>query len=412
MKLQRELIHNLIEKDEFLLIILDACRYDFFWQEYDKYFDGKLVKVESSGRDTFEWAKHTFDKKYSFPYVSGAVPINTIVNNVNPGGVKHLYSGYTPSDHLTNIIDTWKQGWNELLGTVPPWKVTQSALNNFNDRMVVHYFQPHSPFIGKKPILGGRGKEYGKGRGNPPDQTIWWRAKNNILTDEELRNAYRENLHLVLTDVAILLQNSKMFDNIVITSDHGNLLGEGGQYAHPRTNSLQLYQVPWFEVNRVHTTFPGKKKYPRKPKILDIGCGNYNRGTIGITDEKVKGIEHLDKYVGTGISENIQVKHIEKELPFKSNHFDVVKIIHCIEHLKHPYEILKEIKRVLKDHGKLLLITPNSRQNLADKRDRSHIFSFTKWSLHSLLSEVFTKAKVRVLTIENNEDLYAAVRLK
>jgi len=120
----------------------------------------------------------------------------------------------------------------------------------------------------------------------------------------------------------------------------------------------------------------------------------------------------LDKYVGTGINENIQKKHIEKELPFKSNHFDVVKIIHCIEHLKYPYEILKEIKRVLKNHGKLLLITPNSRQNLADKRDRTHIFSFTKWSLRSLLSKVFTEAKVRVLTIENNEDLYAAIRLK
>jgi len=375
MKLQRELIHNLIQKDKFLLIILDACRYDFFEQEYDKYFNGELMKVESSGRDTFEWAKHTFDEKYSFPYVSGAVPINSVIKNVNPGGVKHLYSGYTPSDHLTNIIDTWKQGWNELLGTVPPWKVTQSALNNFNDRMVIHYFQPHSPFIGKKPILGGRGKEYGKGRGNPPDQTIWWRAKNNILTDTELREAYRENLRLALTNVAKLISNlPDQSDNIIITSDHGNLLGERDQYAHPRVNSKLLYEVPWFKVNKVNDAYLSEQSYLRMPKILDIGCGNHNRGTVGITDEKVEGIEKLDKYVGTGINENIQKKHIEKKLPFKSNHFDVVKIIHCIEHLKYPYEILKEIKRVLKNHGKLLLITPNSRQNLADKRDRTHIF--------------------------------------
>ena len=98
---------------------------------------------------------------------------------------------------------------------------------------------------------------------------------------------------------------------------------------------------------------------------------------------------------------------LRKKLPFKSNHFDVVKIIHCIEHLKYPYEILKEIKRVLKNHGKLLLITPNSRQNLADKRDRTHIFSFTKWSLKSLLKRVFTKREIIIDTIENDEDLYA-----
>ena len=47
---QRALIHDLIEKDSFALIILDACRYDVFAEEIDNYLDGDLRLTWGSGR--------------------------------------------------------------------------------------------------------------------------------------------------------------------------------------------------------------------------------------------------------------------------------------------------------------------------------------------------------------------------
>ncbi|KXA93239.1 hypothetical protein AKJ64_01105 [candidate division MSBL1 archaeon SCGC-AAA259E17] len=51
----------LIEKKDWnCLIILDACRYDFFESNYDEYLNGKLRKVISEGTNTSQWLKRTF----------------------------------------------------------------------------------------------------------------------------------------------------------------------------------------------------------------------------------------------------------------------------------------------------------------------------------------------------------------
>lgn len=48
-----------------------------------------------------------------------------------------------------------------------------------------------------------------------------------------------------------------------------------------------------------------------------------------------------------------------KELPFKDNHFDLVIATEVFEHIPHFRETKKEIERVLKDEGFIILSTPN-----------------------------------------------------
>ena len=103
-----------------------------------------------------------------------------------------------------------------------------------------------------------------------------------------------------------------------------------------------------------------KKLSKGKEKVLDFGCGN---GRFSEIFEK-------DQYIGVDISfkliEMAQKKYPEKnflvidglKLPFKDNSFDLVIAIAVFHHLpskKLRIKVLKEIKRVLKNDGKLLL---------------------------------------------------------
>lgn len=100
--------------------------------------------------------------------------------------------------------------------------------------------------------------------------------------------------------------------------------------------------------------------------ILDIGCGI---GVLAITLKKLKYrvycIDHPEVEKKSWlINEGIEFIHcnIENEkLPFANNTFDLITCLDVIEHLhSSPKRALKEINRVLKKEGYIIIETPNS----------------------------------------------------
>lgn len=97
----------------------------------------------------------------------------------------------------------------------------------------------------------------------------------------------------------------------------------------------------------------------KKLMILDVGCYPYHIG---------KALETLGHFV-YGISskhepvkkENVAILNIEKdEFPYKDDFFDLVLFNEVIEHLSQsPVIPLKEIYRVTKKEGYLMVTTPN-----------------------------------------------------
>jgi SAM-dependent methyltransferase len=93
--------------------------------------------------------------------------------------------------------------------------------------------------------------------------------------------------------------------------------------------------------------------------LLDVGCGDCSFNKF------------LDKveYVGIDINRQILRKGKLRKvdvvlascdfLPFKNRVFDACSMLEVIEHLYFPERALKEVHRVLKEKGKLLLATPN-----------------------------------------------------
>ena len=144
--------------------------------------------------------------------------------------------------------------------------------------------------------------------------------------------------------------------------------------------------------------------------ILDLGCGAYCRGDLGIDiqfsnmnkfDEPWK----FDEIMGSKNPncECIQVD-LNKPLPLKDNSFDIVIMRDVIEHLLRPYDTLLEVKRVLKPNGILKLTTPNAQVSKADWRDEEHIYSFTEPTITRLVGKVLEVVKSSLLF--DNEVIY------
>jgi hypothetical protein len=237
---------RVIDEDWDNLFILDGCRYDMF-QQAEVPIEGTLESRISLGSSSEEFLEQNFvDDQFH----------DTVYVNANPfvprfdldKGVFHT---------VINCLDEW----NSHLQTVPPEPVVAAAERAYEEfpdkRIIVHFMQPHVPFIGEKgQKLPGGGWTIDK-EVEKKEQGIWKQLQDSPeeIDLEEVWIAYEENLKLVLDEVAPLVEewNGKS----VISADHGNLVGERlsplptrRMFSHPYgVHTEPLVKVPWFVVD-------------------------------------------------------------------------------------------------------------------------------------------------------------------
>lgn len=118
---------------------------------------------------------------------------------------------------------------------------------------------------------------------------------------------------------------------------------------------------------------------PREGLILDAGTGTA-RIPILMSQQRpqwrIMGIDLAQSMLDigqknveqSGLSQHIQLELVDaKQLPYSNEHFDMVVSNSLIHHLPDPLPFLREIKRVLKPNGAMLLrdlLRPNSQENL------------------------------------------------
>jgi hypothetical protein len=144
---------------------------------------------------------------------------------------------------LHDVVDVWsgdiEYGEDGDSPTAVAKQAREAAERYPNKRLLVHFVQPHAPYIGER----GR-REFPDYRPNPLSE----RFRGEIDTpDARLRSIYRE----VLEEVETLLPDLE--GKTVISSDHGMLLGEREHpipirsYGHPpRMYVEEMVKVPWF----------------------------------------------------------------------------------------------------------------------------------------------------------------------
>ncbi len=269
MRSQKNLIYR---EDWSCLIILDACRYDYFENLYEDYLPrGRLKKVLSEGSSTAEWLRKTFNDNNleDVIYVSANAFINSQGANI---------AGFDGRKHFFNVIDVWDKYWNNDLKTILPEKVRKTTLltkAKFPDkRIITHFMQPHYPYLSIGPVEGGLGapkaakqkglliktrRKIGRFIRRTAGLGVYKKIKEYIVGtreagklekivqeygEYELKQAYMKNLIRVLKEARKILERYP--GKVVITADHGELLGEDG-YGHPTdSNHHILREVPWW----------------------------------------------------------------------------------------------------------------------------------------------------------------------
>ncbi|HSP10278.1 MAG TPA: class I SAM-dependent methyltransferase [Candidatus Dormibacteraeota bacterium] len=101
-------------------------------------------------------------------------------------------------------------------------------------------------------------------------------------------------------------------------------------------------------------------------QVLDLGCGR--GGVVELIWRDVKLVTGLDPDLPS-LSEHRApgmpvVRGVGERLPFADASFDLVVCVWVMEHLKEPETMLREVRRVLRPGGHLLLLTPNLRNPL------------------------------------------------
>lgn len=103
--------------------------------------------------------------------------------------------------------------------------------------------------------------------------------------------------------------------------------------------------------------------------VLDVGCAD--GGFLKYYAEKHKesdlyGIDLSKEAIKMCVIGDCRQGSIYK-LPFDEKTFDLVTCSELMEHLEHPEEAIKEMKRVLKENGVLAITTPNESDGVCEE---------------------------------------------
>lgn len=245
---------NVLSKEWDLLIVLDACRVDAMKAVKSEYnFITDVSSIWSVGSSSHEWYAKTFDRQYADRLSE------TALISGNPNAESFLRHSEMPPRYTTPFAaPDWDAVRGDELAYVEylsrhqrPYQSTSVAPSYVTDRAIVaarrgyenvmvHYFQPHRPYMYNMVTNGG---ELTYAEDQPHDA-----AREGKATKSEIWDLYLDNLRLVLDSVEVLLSNADT-ENVAITADHGELFGELGQFGHPESiPHPKLKKVPWVET--------------------------------------------------------------------------------------------------------------------------------------------------------------------
>jgi len=220
------------------LIILDGCRYDLYQE-----VRGGVESRRSLGSSSWEFLRRNFNNEQYHDTIY--VTANPFAPNLDP-------------DTFFKYHNLLEDSWNPDSNTIEPNEITNTAVDiwksNPNKRLVVHYMQPHYPFIGPtgQQIPQGGLTDDESDTAGLDSKTIWTKLQYGIddIDRKVVWKAYKENLELVLEEAIRLHENIN--GKTVITADHGNLVGDRigpvpvTGYAHPSNLYVpELVEVPW-----------------------------------------------------------------------------------------------------------------------------------------------------------------------
>jgi len=265
---------DLLKEDWDIAVVLDACRYDTFKEIHRQYLPSGRLEKRVGASDTLDWLLSVFNEETGYD--------NIIYVSAHPGinGRDVAWLSFNANGRFCKVYDAWVSGWDWEIGTTSPSEVVKIAVQARKEypdkKMLIHFIQPHFPY--RKAPRPSTYSDLKGVKGNPKldylaqklfrdlglnlsrFRTRYWTARKilNLRCEdlnefywreyavEGLRGLYRDNLEWVLGYVKKII---KEFDyaRIVVTSDHGEALGEHGEFFHLyKTENPAVRLVPFW----------------------------------------------------------------------------------------------------------------------------------------------------------------------
>ena len=200
---------HVLDRDWDTLLTLDCGRYDIFSEIAN--LPGSLTKERSVGSVTADFLKRNF---------SGRRAHDVVYLSANPQVGRHKkHIDVHKLIGLWHDTSTKTDGQENSQGLTDPKPVVERAVElheNFpNKRHIVHLLPPHVPH------------KFKDGGEIPVDSPYrnYEAARAGEVDASEMRDVYTENYKYVLDAIQPLLD--EINGKVVITADHGELLGEG-----------------------------------------------------------------------------------------------------------------------------------------------------------------------------------------
>lgn len=257
---------NVFEQNWDILVLLDTCRTDALKEVEGEYeFLNDIKEIWSVGSTSKEWVEQTFTEKYAdeianTAYVTGNPFSNTLLNERERSEYGSTHDTWLDNSKFANrfIKDTAVDGsslghleplWGTTGPDAPfeesqhPKQLTDYTIKAFRtgdyERVISHYMQPHSPYFASS-------NRYSKLMQH--EKAPFRVLKNGGKEEKEkVWEAYLDNLRYALDYIQVLIEN--VDGKVVISADHGELLGDHRMYYHmPGNPHPKLKKVPWVEV--------------------------------------------------------------------------------------------------------------------------------------------------------------------
>lgn len=238
-----------------VLLILDAARPDVLRATRPTL---EFETLESPAYCTREWVDAAFPVLKELGRV--------LYLSANPAVGESLGGPEPVSAGTIAVIPLWRNlwGWHTAwhIPTVHPHVFAGAALmvsrtlSGCYDRLVIHFMQPHAPFIGEPPLDTTRWNAV------KPESGFPCLNERGDVPLENLKAAYQGNMDLVIDAAENLVDG--LCSEAVLTADHAELLGEDGLQGHMNDHPV-LHEVPWARLK------PRERQVTIRQKLEALG---------------------------------------------------------------------------------------------------------------------------------------------
>lgn len=132
--------------------------------------------------------------------------------------------------------------------------------------------------------------------------------------------------------------------------------------------------------------------------VLEVGCGEgYGMELLAPKADKYMAIDKFNTTINPDLPDFHKITFQQMNVPpfmgIEDNTFDFIVSFQVIEHIEDDEFFCRELYRVLKPDGKLIITTPNIKMSLT--RNPWHIREYTHTGLYQLLSDIFPSVDMR-----------------